>query len=65
MKEYLSQKGVQYDVKDITQDPDAIQELVEVHNSRGTPTVVIGEQVLIGFEPEKLDAALASMNDDL
>jgi hypothetical protein len=34
--------------------------------SQSTPTLVIGDQVLIGFEPEKIEAALneSSTNTD-
>jgi protein-disulfide isomerase len=33
---------------------------VETYGSRGTPTLVVGDQVLIGFEPDKIEAALAA-----
>jgi hypothetical protein len=35
-----------------------VQDLVDKYNSRLTPTVVIGEQVIIGFDPERIDEAL-------
>jgi len=34
-------------------------ELVRTYNSRSTPTVVIGDEVLIGFDPERITEALA------
>jgi len=36
-----------------------VRELVETYNSRATPTLVIGDEVLIGFDPEAIDEALA------
>jgi hypothetical protein len=33
--------------------------LVETYQSRSTPTLVIGQEVMIGFDPERLDELLA------
>jgi hypothetical protein len=33
-------------------------ELVRTYNSRSTPTIVVGDQVMIGFDPEQLDKML-------
>jgi glutaredoxin len=35
-----------------------VQELVGTYNSRCTPTIVIGDQVIIGFDPERIEQAL-------
>jgi glutaredoxin len=34
-------------------------ELIRKYNSRSTPTIVIGDEVMIGFDPARLDAMLA------
>ncbi len=41
-------------------DPNAVRDLVETYQSRSTPTLVIGQEVMIGFDPERLDELLAS-----
>jgi len=46
-------------VKDVTIDQQAVFELVRKYNSRSTPTIVVGEQVMIGFNPERLEQMLA------
>jgi hypothetical protein len=46
-------------VKDVSRDQQAVYELVRTYNSRSTPTIVVGQQVMIGFDPEKLDEMLA------
>jgi glutaredoxin len=33
--------------------------MIRKYNSRSTPTIVIGDQVMIGFDPERLDKMLA------
>jgi glutaredoxin len=40
-------------------DRQAIAELVHKYHSRSTPTIVVGDQVMIGFDPEQLDKMLA------
>jgi hypothetical protein len=42
----------------VTRDPDALAELVEVHRSRMTPTLVVGDRVILGFDPQELDELL-------
>lgn len=42
----------------MTCDPDALEELVEVHRSRMTPTLVVGDRVILGFDREELDQLL-------
>lgn len=41
-------------------DFGAVRALVETYHSRVTPTVVIGEEVVIGFDPERIDELLSS-----
>ncbi len=57
---YLSQKNVSYTVRDVRQDPAALQELIAL-NVSSTPCLVIGKQVLVGFNPKAIDKALAEI----
>ena len=41
-------------------DQQAIFELVRTYKSQSTPTIVVGDQVMIGFDPDQLDRMLAS-----
>lgn len=34
-------------------------DLVRKYKSNSTPTIVVGDQVMIGFDPERLDQMLA------
>lgn len=60
MKEYLSRKGIQFEEHDVRMDQQALRELVQVHRSNATPTVVIDGEVIIGVDLARIDAALAS-----
>jgi hypothetical protein len=44
----------------VSNDFGAVRELVETWHSRATPTVVVGEEVVIGFDPERIDELLGS-----
>ena len=59
VKVYLADKGLEFEERDVTADQEAVRELVETYQSRSTPTIVIGENVMIGFDPEELDQILA------
>lgn len=50
---------MQFEVRDVTADPSAVRELVKL-NSRSTPTIVVGDEVMIGFDPARLERMLAS-----
>jgi glutaredoxin-like YruB-family protein len=58
-KRFLAMRGVEFEYKDVQADPQALGELVAL-NSRSTPTIVVGEDVMIGFDPDRLDQMLAS-----
>lgn len=44
----------------MTADQSAVRDLVGKYKSRSTPTIVVGDEVMIGFDPERLEKMLAS-----
>lgn len=54
MKEYLSQKGVQFDEIDIGSNPDGRKELMQ-NRIMGVPAVKVNGEFIVGFDKEKLD----------
>jgi glutaredoxin-like YruB-family protein len=58
VKLFLTERGVAFEERDITLDQSAVQELLEKYRSHSTPTLVIGDEVMIGFDPERLDEIL-------
>lgn len=52
---YLSARGIEYQDRDVSVDAEAVSDLVHKYQSRSTPTLVIGEEVMIGFDPDRLD----------
>ena len=59
VKAYLSERGIEFDERDVSADPAATEDLVVKYQSRSTPTLVIGEEVMIGFDPDRLHQLLA------
>jgi hypothetical protein len=45
-------------LRDVSCDPSAVRELVS-YKSRATPTIVVGDEIMIGFDPERLEKMLA------
>lgn len=58
-KRYLSEKGVDYEDIDVSANPDKVGELVDISGQLGVPVIVVGEEVIVGFDRAHLDRALA------
>ena len=56
-KEYLSQKGIQFQEKNIAQDPSALADLKKL-GYMTTPVIVIDGSIIVGFDADKIDQAL-------
>jgi glutaredoxin len=56
-KEYLSQKGIGFHERDITQDAAAVEELRRL-GYMTTPVTVIDGRVIVGFDTAKIEAEL-------
>jgi glutaredoxin len=59
VKEFLSQKGIEFTERDVTVDELAIAELEEL-GFMTTPVTVIDGEVVIGFDRQRLEELLAS-----
>lgn len=57
---FLKSRAISFEYKDVQASPDALRELMEL-GSRSTPTLLVGTEVLIGFDPEKLDTMLQAL----
>lgn len=59
MKEFLSRRGVAFTERNVTEDTEALKELVAM-GYMGTPVTVTGEGAVVGFDPKRLDRLLAA-----
>lgn len=60
MKEFLSQKGVRYVEKDVSVDRDAANEMVNKSGQMGVPVIVVDDEVVIGFDRERLERLISA-----
>lgn len=58
MKEFLSHHNISFIEYDISTDQAARDHLVFELNSHSTPTIVIGDDVIPGFDLDKLKTVL-------
>lgn len=61
MKEFLSQKGVDFKEYDISDNPVAASELARRSGQMAVPVTFIDSEMIIGFDKAKLEQALAKM----
>ena len=59
VKEFLSQKGIEFTERDVTVDDLALADLEEL-GYMTTPVTVIDGEVVIGFDRERLDHLLGA-----
>ena len=60
VKVYLSRKGFEYTEFNVSENREALKELV-TKGYRSTPVTVIGEENVVGYSPTKLDEALEAL----
>jgi len=59
LTKFLDGQGVQYELINVDENPDAAREAESLAGTDKLPVVTIGEKVLVGFDKGKLKAALA------
>ena len=62
VKKYLESKNIPYEavmVADAKEDRDIVE---QVSGQRSVPVTIINDQVILGFDKQKIDAALATLD---
>ncbi|MEM8895784.1 MAG: glutaredoxin family protein [Bacteroidota bacterium] len=57
-KEYFKENDVEYTEHDVASDPDKRTEMIEMTGQMGVPVIRIGDDVVIGFDEEKVKELL-------
>jgi len=60
-KEFLSQKGYKFTEYDVTKDRAALDEMVRVSGARSVPVITACNEVMVGFERNRLEQMLSCM----
>ncbi len=53
-KEWLTAKNIPYTDYNVAEDMEKRKEIVEITGQLGVPVIKIGDEVMIGFNPDKL-----------
>jgi len=54
-KAFLEKYGVPYDSIDVGADAEAAQKMVDLSGQRGVPVITVGEEVIVGFDAQRLN----------
>lgn len=59
LKAWLDERGYEYELIDVgPRNPEQREEMVRLSGRMMVPTIVIGEQVISGFDPKQLEEIL-------
>ena len=58
VKGYLDDKGIEYEEINIYDDTEAYDEMKEFSGQDSVPVTVVGEEVIVGWDKDKLKEAL-------
>ncbi len=58
LKEYLKEKNIEFEDIDVSQNQEALQELVKKTGAMAVPVIDIDGEIVVGFDKEKIDKLL-------
>ncbi|MDD2753836.1 MAG: glutaredoxin domain-containing protein [Candidatus Portnoybacteria bacterium] len=54
LKKFLTEKGIQFEAVDVSQDEAALKEMVAKSGQMGVPVINIDGQIVVGFNRNKI-----------
>ena len=58
LKEFLKEHKVEFEDIDVSKDKTALEEMVKKSSQMGVPVVEIDNQIIVGFDKEKISKLL-------
>ncbi len=58
VKAFLAEKGVSFESVDVTQDKNALEEMVKKSGQMGVPVLDIEGKIIVGFNPKEIEEEL-------
>ncbi|MAF43809.1 MAG: NrdH-redoxin [Parcubacteria group bacterium] len=58
LKEFLKEHDIKFEDIDVSQNKEALNEMVEKSGQMGVPVVDIGGKIIVGFDKEKVSNLL-------
>lgn len=57
-KEFFAEKNVEYTAYDVSTDAEKREEMIQLTGQLGVPVIKIGEDLMVGFDREKVAGKL-------
>lgn len=57
-KEYLASRGVDFEEKNVAQDREAADKMIDLTGQRSVPVIAKGSLYVVGYSPENIDKLL-------
>ncbi len=62
-KEFLTQKGIEFETFDVSKDKEALQEMKRISGgARSVPVISVCDEVLVGFDRAALEQAMKCLD---
>lgn len=58
LKDFLQEEGIAYNEVNVAEDIDGAKKMITLTGQRSVPVTVIGEQIVIGYNPEGIKELL-------
>lgn len=65
VKDYLKQKGIEFEERDVSKDRVSAREMIEKSGEMGVPQIDINGTIIVGFNRDAIDNELRRINGDL
>lgn len=57
-KDFLKEQGIEYTEFDVAHDLERRQEMIQKSGQMGVPVIIVGEEVIVGFDKGRLALAI-------
>lgn len=57
-KEYLESRGVDFEEKNVAEDREAADKMIDLTGQRSVPVIAKGSLYVVGYSPENIDKLL-------
>ena len=58
LKQFLKEHDVEFEEVDVSQDRNALEEMIRKSGQMGVPVVEVNNQIVVGFDREKISKLL-------
>jgi glutaredoxin 3 len=61
VKDYLEEKKIEFEEKDVSKDREAAREMIKKSGQMGVPQIDINGKIIVGFDREAIDEELSKI----